>query len=182
MSKERDVVSVGTQSASEDTIESIRSMTRDQKKARLAYLLDRGIIHDRLAVNLPPDKHGEWVRNDGMEIHRMQTMGFWIDNEYANARAINSDGKHGNIIGDVIFMVCDKETKELIDEVRYEQMLRANKDPKSAPEEKDFQAQTHAATGGEIPTFVESKQRAVRPTDLASTMGKISEQTQIQQK
>lgn len=179
MSKERDVISVGTDSASEDTVAELSKMTRAEKKARLAYVLDRGVIHDRLAVKLPSNLHGEWIRNDPLEIHRMHMLGFRVDTEYAASRAINSDGTPGNQVGDVIFMICEKETKELIDEVRNEQTLRANRDPKAGKEEKEFAAQTHAATGGEIPTFIESKQRAVHPTDLASTMSKISEQTSI---
>src|SRR5690242_7548495 len=43
---------------------------RAERKARLATILDRGFVQDRLTVELPPDVHGEWVRNDPLEIQR----------------------------------------------------------------------------------------------------------------
>lgn len=108
-------------------------------KARLASILDRGMVGDRLNVELPTDTYGEWVPNDKVEIYRYQTLGFVVDKKFASARALHSDGTEGNsIVGDVIFMTCPKEVKELIDEIRVENYDKVNS-PKKSREEADFE-------------------------------------------
>jgi len=111
MSKEREV------EAGVHTGPITNEETKDQKKARIARIMERGIIADRLDVALPPNVHGEWVRNNLVDIERMKAMGFEVDHEFAKARALHSD-IGGSRIGDVIFMTCDKETRELVQEYR----------------------------------------------------------------
>src|ERR1700704_5607005 len=78
-------------------------MSPEQMQALAVEVLDRGVTASRFNVNLPPDKHGEWVPNDALAVRGMQSMGFAIDHVYANDQAIKSQsGEHGNIIGDVI--------------------------------------------------------------------------------
>jgi hypothetical protein len=135
--------------------------TRAQKKARVANILDRGQLLSRLAVELPTDLHGEWVRNDALEITRLKTLGFEIDTVYAPKRSIHSNGDDGGTVGDVIFMTCPRETMDLIEEIRADALRTTHGDAKSSnlqtKEEKDFRAGVGAETGGEIPTFSESK-------------------------
>lgn len=148
---------------------------RAKKKARLATLLDRGIVSDRLQVALPPDKHGEWVRNDPLDIHRLETLGFEVDHEFAPSRALHSDGSGAAVVGDVIFMITSRENKELIDEIRHEQFLAAN-NPKKSKEEVDFEANVRS-TGGDVPVFTDSKQRVVRKEQIADVLREVDKQT-----
>lgn len=175
---ERPIVSIKS-TLKEDDIQTQepKELSREQKKVRLATVLDRGIIHDRLAVQLPKDKYGEWVRADPLEIDRMRTLGFMVDEQYSTKRAIHSDGSSGNRVGDVIFMICDRENKELIDEVRRERSEASNKSPREAREEREFAAKTRADTGGDIPTFSESTERKLALKDV---LNKVDNQTATQ--
>jgi hypothetical protein len=117
-----------------------RQEKRAAAKAKLVTVLDRGVTGDRIQVELPADKYGEWVPNDKMEIYRMEAMGFHVDTEYASKRALHDKGGDGtSIIADTIFMVCEKETKELIQEIERERYEAANS-PRGGrqKEERDF--------------------------------------------
>ena len=94
----------------------IEQAERGELKAKLAAILDRGVVQDRLMVELPDDVHGEWVLNNQMEINRLKSLGFEVDTVYAPRRAIHGDGSNSGIVGDVIFMTCPKIIKEVIDE------------------------------------------------------------------
>jgi hypothetical protein len=140
MSKDtRDVIEVGKQ---EVTAEQEEVLSRDQKKARLAQVLDRGLTADRLHVPLPSGIHGEWVPNDQSAIYEKEALGFKIDTEYAPKRALHSKGDGKSIVGDVVYMICDKENKEIIDEIRNEQYLRLNRKQGTQKEERDITSQT----------------------------------------
>lgn len=116
----------------------VKPESRSEKKARLAKILDRGLVGDRLHVELPNDIYGEWVPNDKVEIYRMQSLGFVVDKEYAKRRALHNDGTADtSIVGDVIFMTCDRETKDIMEEIKRENYDKVNA-PKGAREEKDY--------------------------------------------
>lgn len=142
---------------------------RAKQKARLAVLLDRGIVQDRLTVELPSDLHGEWARNDPLEIQRLRTFGFEVDTKYAPAHALHNDGTGSAVVGDVVFMITSRENKEIIDEIRHEQFLRSNS-PRKAKEEKQFEEKTDKDTGGQIPTFVDSQQRVARREQIMAAL------------
>lgn len=191
MSQERDEIFIphvptkdelldATFKAMEGKEENPANETREQRKARRAAVLERGVINDILDVpNLPKDKyHGEWVRADPMQVRAMQALGFWIDTEYATKRVTHSDGTSGNRVGDVIFMVTDRENKELIDEIRDEQRKRAEYRGKRA--EHEFQSATARDTGGEIPTFVESRTEVAPLQNLTGALSRIDTQTKPQ--
>lgn len=93
---------------------------RAARKAKLARVLDMGYLNDRLAVPLPTDVHGEWVRDDPLEIQRKMELGFQIDTKYAAPKALHSDGTGKPKIGDVVFMVTSKENFDLLEEIRRE--------------------------------------------------------------
>lgn len=144
---------------------------RREKKARLASVLERGLVADRLQVDLPPDLYGEWVPNDPAEVLRMQTLGFEIDTKYAPARALHSKGSGGgSVIGDTIFMVTDRETKDILNEIREEEYSRAHGKPgtvKAQKEEKEFSTQTQQQG---LPVVEESKTRAARKAELEAVL------------
>lgn len=142
---------------------------RAKRKARLASVLDRGVVQDRLTVALPPDVYGEWVRDDPLEVHRLRTMGFEIDREHAPNQALHNDGSGAARIADVVFMTTSRENKDLIDEIRHEQMMRLH-DPRKSREERELQAGIAAESGGDVPTFVESQTRTARTADVAAAL------------
>jgi hypothetical protein len=111
MSEQRDIQTpIGVDIAHE--------MTEEEEYAKIASILDRGYLNDRLNVPLPPDVHGEWVRNDPMEISRVSSVGFTIDTKYAPAYGIMGDGTGKSILGDVVFMTCSMRTFEIIEKIR----------------------------------------------------------------
>jgi hypothetical protein len=132
-----------------------RAIRLGEKKARLAEILTRGVVNDMLTVNLPPEYKGEWVRADAMQVRAMQSMGFWLDNEFADKRVIHGDGTSGNRVGDVVFMVTSAENYDIIQQIKREQA--AANEYKGLRAEVEFQNATKRATGGDIPTFVDSK-------------------------
>lgn len=173
------IIMQGELQPSEPAPETKKVMTpeeRAQRKARLAVLLDRGIVSDRLTVQLPPEIHGEWNRNDPLEIQRLRTLGFEVDTKYAPARALHNDGTGSAVVGDVVFMTTSRENKELIDEIRHEQFLASNS-PRKAREEKQFEEKTGQGTGGMIPTFTDSVQKSVRKEEILAALNEVDSQT-----
>lgn len=158
---------------------------RAKRKSMLIQAFDRGIVHDRLAVKLPPHIHGEWVRNDPMEVDRLKTIGFEVDYEYATRRGINNDGTGAAVVADVIFMICPKEVKELIDEVRMDKFQAINGKPgdrkAKTKEEKEFEMNTARDSGGIIPTMTESETTTrFSKADVEAALDKVDRQTMIQ--
>lgn len=151
---------------------------RKEKKARLARILDRGMVADRLSVELPHDKHGEWIPNDKAEIYRMQALGFWVDKEYATKRALHDQGDGASVVGDAIFMVCEKENKEILDEIRRENYEAINGRPGavrgSQREEKDAAANIRRIG---MPIVEESRERQARKADLVAALSANQEGT-----
>lgn len=161
-------------------IEEFMKLPAEERVARMAVVLDRGIVHDRLKVDLPPDLHGEWVRDDPLEIDRMRTLGFWVDETYATRRVLHSDGTSANKVADVIHMVTMKKNKEMIDQVYLEKQVRATRRPKKAQEDEEFAEATARDTGGIIPTFSESNQRTLTAADVRAALARANGQTVVQ--
>lgn len=158
---------------------------RAKRKAMLVQAFDRGVIHDRLAVKLPPHIHGEWVRNDPMEIDRLKTLGFEIDYDYAPARSLHGDGTGAAIVGDVVHMICPREVKELIDEVRMDKFMAVNGKPgekkAKTKEEREFEANTLRDSQGIVPAFAESDTNTrFSKADVEAALKKVDQQTQTQ--
>lgn len=161
-----------TGSASENITPEER---RRARKARLAGVYERGVVGDRLHVELPPSLHGEWVPNSNVDIQRKEALGFRIDTEYAPKRALHDKGDGASYVGDCVFMVCDREDKEIIDEIRRER-YEATHNPKrgTQKEERDFVGQA-----GDInaPT-AESKVREARKEDISAALSAAAKPTQ----
>jgi hypothetical protein len=150
---EREVASPsGTEALTESKI--AETMSRAERKALKARVLERGIVLDRTYVELPPYLHGEWVpagpkdnREGSIEVERARALGFSVDTQYAAKRSLHGGGDSVPMVGDCIFMTIPREEKELIDEVRMEQYERMHGKigqdlvgPQK--EERDFRAQT----------------------------------------
>lgn len=175
MSTEREVIKVtGTKTSTETMTAEQKKEKYKEKRARIARVLERGYIVDRAVVdNLPPHLHGEWVPDDPMEIERKKALGFWIDTEYAPKRSLHSEADVGKAkIGDCIYMVCPKEDKDLIDEIRYEQYVRTHGSPDELKrlhqkEEEDFSKLT--GTLG-LPVVDESAENSARKDELIAAL------------
>lgn len=180
MSEQREITNVGGAAIStEEALATDKNqLTREERKARLVRILDRGIVADRLKIDLPDHIHGEWVANDKSEIYRMQALGFKVDTQYAKQHALHDQGDDTAVVGDTIFMVCDRETKEILDEIRRENFEALNGKPGqvhgSQREERDAAANIRK-TG--MPIVEESRERAVRKADLEAALQKNAEAT-----
>jgi hypothetical protein len=158
---------------------------RAKRKAKLIQSFDRGVVHDRLTVDLPPDMHGEWVRNDPLEIDRMRTLGFEIEREYGTSRSLNNDGSGATIVGDVIFMTTSRENKELIDEIRHDKFIAINGKPgdknAKSKEEREFEANSARDSGGVVPTMVQSTTTShISRAEVEAALNKVDQQTSPQ--
>lgn len=144
---------------------------RKELKAKIISVLSRGHTVDRLYVELPEDKYGEWVPNDKQEIFRMESMGFVIDREYAHKRALHGDSQAGDgssTVGDAVFMVAPRIMKELIDEARLELYEQANSPRKGRQkEERDFEAETQQQN---LPSQIKSRADSANIDDIKAAL------------
>jgi len=141
-----------------------------QDEARLIQVLDRGIVADRLYVPLPPGVHGEWARNEQIEIDRMKMMGFEIDTKYANNRGLHNNGTGATIVGDVIFMTTTQDNKNLINKIYQERFERINGKRGAArtqKEESDFRTATDKL---DMPVIHESSQSVASTAEILAAL------------
>lgn len=130
-------------------------------KAKVAKVVTRGFVIDRLTVNLPPHLHGEWIRNDPVALAEARALGFEIDKEYAPNSALHRDAAGNPIIGDAIHMTMPKWQKEIIDEVKKQEMekhhgVRGGKQVGKPAEESQYETNLKVGTP-EVPVINESK-------------------------
>lgn len=157
----------------EEAKELYFKLKRVRRKARVAEVLERGLVADRLYVELPDDVHGEWVLNDPVDIDHAKLLGFELDTEYATNRALHSAGDGKAVIGDVIHMITSQENKDLIDEVKREKFIRRHGKPgqeetTGQAEETEFAAQAQAQLG--IPVVDKSTARTAREDDIREAL------------
>lgn len=155
-------------------------VSRKERKALLITALERGIVSDRMNVKLPDNLYGQWCRADPFEIDRLKSLGFRIDTEYAPQVALHSDGTSSAKVADTIHMICDREIKDIIDEIKHEQFLEAHAKPgqSRSKEEKDYEANVQNL--GDIVPTIESKHRDALKTDVANALRQVTAQTQPQ--
>lgn len=133
-----------------------------KKEGLRVQLLERGSVSSALKVDLPPDKHGEWVRNEPLRIKEKRELGFEIDKEYAPKQAMHDARADGSaVVGDLIHMITDKETKKLIDEIRAEEYLQRHGKPGATNvkqiEERGFLNEQETLVGSHIGSSNESR-------------------------
>lgn len=168
MAEEREVLKVGlpkpedSKSVAGTNTAVVTNEDRKVRKARLARVLERGIVADRLLVDIPPDRHGEWVSDNPVSIARMQSLGFEVDTEYSTKRSLHSTGDKAGRVGDVIYMTCPRDVKETIDEIRQEQYEAKHKKGKQREEMET--ASRIRSTG--LGTIVESREHVANKADI----------------
>lgn len=149
-------------------------------EAKVISILDRGILHDRLHVELPPGIHGEWVRNDPLEIDRLQAIGFRDGTPFVDQRILHHDGQRGTI-GDVTYMVCPQQVYDLIEKARHEKLIRDNGKPgdvgRKTREELEFEANNERSTSGVIKSETASRSVPARPKDVHDALSRMDDQT-----
>lgn len=148
--------------------------TRASKKARMAQVYERGVVGDRLHVELPLDLHGEWVPNNSVDVHRKEALGFRIDTEFAKQRALHDKGDAASYVGDCVFMICAREDKEIIDEIRKENYIKTHA-PRGGKqkEERDFITQAAPETS----PSAESTAKTARKTEITAAIVAANNQT-----
>lgn len=137
------------------------------KKARIARVLERGIIGERLAVNVPTGIHGEWVADDPVEIDRMRSLGYEVDKEFAQARSIHTNADGVPKVGDAIFMTCPQEQYDLIRAVKQER-FEAMHNPRGKGREKEeaeYRGKVEEETP-EVPVIDASKKSRVGEDEI----------------
>lgn len=168
---------------SPEALSRIDKAEKGELKAKLAAILDRGIVEDRLRVDVPPHLHQEWVRNDPLEIRRLESLGFRVDIEYASNRAIHSDGSNSAIVGDVISVICPIEVKEVIDEIRHEQVIRQHMKKKVGnkevnKEELELYSNVAREDDKHVMAYTQSTEKTATGSDLAKILEEIDGQTE----
>lgn len=112
--------------------------SRAEKKAKIAQLLDRGIVNDKLDVEkllgdgYREDRHYEWVRETDTDIDRARALGFNIVNRSdvdLDSEEVHDASDDRIRIGDVILMSCDRERHELIQEAKEEKRVEKYGEP-----------------------------------------------------
>ncbi len=151
--------------------------TREQKVARRAQIYNRGVLGDRLHVDLPPEIHGEWVPNNVVDIERKRGLGFEIDTEHAKNRALHDKGDGASYVGDVVFMTCSREDKEIIDEIRRKRYndVHAPKGNKQL-EERNFLNSNSTVAGAGVGSTSEGSALRVKGTDISAALNAASKQ------
>lgn len=148
-----------------------RTLSAIELKNRVAEVYERGVVGDRLHVDLPPELVGQWVPNDQQAIFRMESMGFIIDKKFAPARRLHDKGDGASYVGDVVHMIAPRIVRDVIDEVKRDRYQRVNA-PKGGKqkEEKDFEAQQQTVSSAGIGTIAESKQHLVNTSAIEAAI------------
>ncbi len=167
MSEERELLDTTKSTAPVD-----RSESRAERKVRMAQVLERGSVANRLNVDLPPELYGEWVPRDHADVHRMEILGFKVDDKYGLKQSLHSDGTPITQIGDVVFMVTSRENKELLDEIRQEQFERRH--GKVGVEEQTVQGEEKEVIGQakkiDLPIIKESTARVAKKAEIEAAL------------
>lgn len=104
----------------DQTPEEAEELSRDEKKQRLAQVLERGILNDMLAnVKAPAGRRGKFVRDNESDIMRYENLGFRIET-FAEGDTPHGTGDNRKVIGDVVFMTISEEDYQILQEVREE--------------------------------------------------------------
>ncbi|KKL00884.1 hypothetical protein LCGC14_2628110 [marine sediment metagenome] len=99
------------------------AMTKAQRKAKLAQVLDRGMVSDRLVVkDADPRKHYEWCRDTEIDIDRWRSLGFEVEQE--KGEGLHGKGDDRRVVGDAVLMSCSKQNFEILEELKAERKER----------------------------------------------------------
>ena len=111
-----------------------RDLTPDQakerasRKAKLAQVLDRGMVSARIAVKNPdPNKHYEWPRNTETDIDRWKALGFELEQDKKTSPGLHGQGDSRIVVGDAVLMSTSKENHEILEELKAERKAKRAK-------------------------------------------------------
>lgn len=157
------------------------ALSRAQKKARRAQIVERGFVSSRTeGIDLPPGLYGEWAPIDQIDYYK--ALGFEFDTQYAKRRAIHSNpelaGQECAVVGDAVFMIQSQEDREIWNEIRHERFMAANP-VKTSKEESDFAARTGTLDEGNstVPVIDKSKTHSVRKEQIISSVKSAIEES-----
>lgn len=178
MAEQRDVAAIiGNPKTS---AEIFSTLTRAEKKARVAVVLDRGITNDRLHIpDMPKHLHYEFHPNDPGELARLSAAGFWVPTAKElgiTDRSLHGDGSNAIIVGDSVCVVCLKEDYEIIEEVRQERFKKANGDPSlrrrtaQAGDMPEGESAEQDKVIRSSPTITESVEQTIDANELSSQL------------
>lgn len=88
---------------------------------RVAQVLERGMVIDRLKVDVPDELESRWEAADAVSIASAELRGFVIDTHYAKKNSLTDGGDGKARIGDVVHMVRPKWKKDIEDKVKARQ-------------------------------------------------------------
>jgi hypothetical protein len=130
-------------------------------KKRVAEVYERGVVGDRLHVELPPELVGQWVPNDTQAIYRMEALGYTIDTKFAPSRRLHDKGDGASYVGDVVHMIAPRIIRDIIDDVKRDRYNRIHAKSGKQKEEKDFEANNAQVASAGIKTISDSRQHSV---------------------
>lgn len=127
----------------EEEISDEEIETLAQKKRRIAQLLDRGYVADRLDARkhlgsrYDEGRVYEWIRETDQDIDRAKAIGFRLEEKSEEETEATSHGAGDTRIriGDVVLMSIPKEDHEIIQEIKAEKRARRLE---SDPGRKDY--------------------------------------------
>lgn len=203
MSEERTVLRIGGDSSAQkpmnetldnkeisDKVDSAvvkDALSRAERKARMARVLERGMTGERLQVELPPELHGEWAPIRLIDYYR--SLGYTIDTEHARNRSLHARPELGGVecavVGDAVYMTQPMEDYEIYEELRMERFVKMNAKPDAEGErvkqleERAFAQNLNSLTEGRVsvPVIDSSKARDARKNEIQSAMAAAAQRS-----
>lgn len=143
---------------------------KSEYKAKLAQILERGLVIDMLQVDLPDHLRGQWVSKTGGFVERMQLLGYQVDTEHAPKKSVHDQGDGSAGVSDVIFMVIPTWKKEMQDTVIKQRYYETHiKDRRKGKEERDYESINR---GLNMPTTIASDVEEVDGVRIEETLQK----------
>lgn len=91
----------------------------EEQKARIAELLSRGLMNDRLAVpDGDPNRHYVWVREREEDVDRYIELGYRLEREAGEGEHETPDNRRR--VGDLVLMSTEMSNREVILQVKEE--------------------------------------------------------------
>lgn len=133
---------------------------REQRKAQLIQVLSRGQLNSRLddiiSNCVPENRVGKFVRDRPEDITRYQNLGYTFE-VTENARGLHGTADGRVRVGDVVLMTIDRESHELLHEIRQDQIKRKLGSPK-----QEYLSRADRGRNGGIVPLNESHTEIVR--------------------
>ena len=105
---------------------SEEAMSRAERKAVLAQLLDRGLVNSRLEVkDAEPGWYYMWAREEDTDLQRLFALGFeLVPKTEESAQDLHGTGDNLRRLGDVVLVRTPEENHQLIEEIKTERKAK----------------------------------------------------------